>query len=61
MKKVRKCCLDKRWMTDKIKTWVRKRQLCMAKYGKNSSSFKFWRKKLLVPLKNRIIILELEI
>ena len=33
IKKVRKCSLDKPWMTDKIKTWIRNRQLCMAIQG----------------------------
>ena len=51
MKKVRKCSLDKPWMTNKIKTWIRKRQLCMAKYGKDSSSFKFWRNKVASSIK----------
>ncbi len=46
MKTVRKCSSDKPWMTDKIKAWIRKRQLCMTKNGKNSPSFKFWRNKV---------------
>ena len=33
-------------MTDKIKTWIMKRQLCMAKYKKDFSSFKFWTNKV---------------
>ena len=51
MKKVRKYNLDKPWMTDKIKTWIRKRQSCLAKYGKDSSSFKYWRNKVACYIK----------
>ena len=36
---------------NKIKTWIRKKQLCMAKYGKDSSSFKFWRDKVASSIK----------
>ena len=64
MRKVRKCSLDKPWMTDKIKTWIRKRQSCLAKYGKDSSSFKYWRNKVACSSKNVnscIISLELAI
>ncbi|CAB4017929.1 RNA-directed DNA polymerase from mobile element jockey [Paramuricea clavata] len=51
MKAVRKCRSDKPWMTSKIKSLIRKRQTCMAKYGKESSSFKFWRNKVAKSIK----------
>ena len=37
---------DRPWVTPKIRAWIRKRQIFLARYGKDSQSFKQWRNKV---------------
>ena len=37
---------DKPWINCKIKSWINKRQKSLARYGKQSPRFKFWRNKV---------------
>ena len=43
---------DKPWMNSKIKSWIAKRQKCLARYGKDSSLFKLWRNRVQQSIKS---------
>jgi len=42
---------DKPWITPKIKRWISMRQKCLARFGKNSSTFRSWRNKVSYAIK----------
>lgn len=41
---------DKPWISPQIKTWIAKRQHCLAKFGKDSHMFKLWRNKVPIAI-----------
>ena len=43
---------DRPWVTPKIRAWIRKRQIFLARYGKDSQSFKHWRNKVQRAIKS---------
>lgn len=46
LKKQKTCTQDKRWISNKLKSLISKRQTSLAKYGKQSRVFKIWRNKV---------------
>ena len=43
---------DKPWITTKIKSWIKRRQKCLAQHGKHSPLFKLWRNKVQHAIKH---------
>ncbi|CAH3193726.1 unnamed protein product, partial [Porites evermanni] len=43
---------DRPWVTPKIRAWIRKRQIFLARYRKDSQSFKQWRNKVQRAIKS---------
>ena len=43
---------DRPWVTPKNRAWIRKRQIFLARYGKDSQSFKQWRNKVQRAIKS---------
>lgn len=42
---------DKPWITTRIKSWIKRRQKCLAQHGKYSPLFKLWRNKVQYAIK----------